>query len=247
MAKSSVNETVKSSDETKKHGHLTLYIVIAIVAAVTLALAAPRAAVALDVGGEVFLRLLQMVVVPLVMASVMSGILGLGDVRKLGRPGGYAVLYYLTTTVLAVTTGLVVVNIIDPGVGISKELIEDARQEGAETVEEVTRSLRSDRKRITWTKMFGPDRLILDSKSASGSSNPIAVAPERNMVLVIRIQQVGEAAAPAEVQVLWSGKGQEFQPLQWTDDAGLPRERFVAGHEPDTYAGFVPIPASVAR
>ena len=49
----------------------------------------------LEVGGEVFLRMLQMVVVPLVMASVMSGILGLGDVRKLGRPGTYAVSYYL--------------------------------------------------------------------------------------------------------------------------------------------------------
>ena len=38
-----------------------------------------------EVGGDIFLRLLRMMVVPLVMASVMSGIIGLGDVRKLGR------------------------------------------------------------------------------------------------------------------------------------------------------------------
>jgi solute carrier family 1 (high affinity glutamate transporter) protein 1 len=53
----------------------------------------------------------------LVVASVMSGIIGLGDVRKLGRPGALAVLYYLTTTVMAVLVGLVLVNLIQPGVG----------------------------------------------------------------------------------------------------------------------------------
>ena len=70
---------------------------------------------AIGVGGEVFLRALTMMVVPLVIASVMSGILGMGDVRKLGRPGLVAVLYYISTTILAVVVGLVVVNLINPG------------------------------------------------------------------------------------------------------------------------------------
>ena len=60
----------------------------------------------------------MMMVVPLVMASVMSGIIGLGDVRKLGRPGLAAVTYYATTTMFAVLVGIVVVNLIEPGVGI---------------------------------------------------------------------------------------------------------------------------------
>ena len=101
----------------KPSNRLTLYIGIAIVAAVALAFASPSAAVGFEVGGEIFLRLLTMMVVPLVVASVMSGIIGLGDVRKLGRPGGLAILYYLTTTVLAVIVGLVMVNVIQPGVG----------------------------------------------------------------------------------------------------------------------------------
>jgi hypothetical protein len=62
-----------------------------------------------------------MLVVPLVMSSVMSGILGLGDVRKLGRPGAAAVAYYVSTTILAVFVGLVVVNLIQPGVGTVDE------------------------------------------------------------------------------------------------------------------------------
>ncbi len=96
---------------------LTLYIGLAIVAAVALAFISPELAVGFEVGGEIFLRLLTMMVVPLVVASVMSGIIGLGDVRKLGRPGALAVLYYLVTTVLAVIVGLVLVNLIQPGVG----------------------------------------------------------------------------------------------------------------------------------
>ena len=102
---------------SEKKSYLTLYICIAIVAAITLALAAPGIAVGFHIGGEIFLRLLKMMVVPLVVTSVMSGILGLGDVRKLGKPGGYAVLYYFTTTILAVAVGLAVVNVIRPGVG----------------------------------------------------------------------------------------------------------------------------------
>lgn len=101
----------------KSHGSLTLYILIAIVLAIALALLFPHVAAGLEVGGEIFLRLLKMIVVPLVVTSVLSGILGLGDVRKLGKPGLASVVYYLSTTVLAVTIGLIVVNIIRPGVG----------------------------------------------------------------------------------------------------------------------------------
>ena len=70
----------------------------------------------LTMGGEIFLRLLKMLVVPLVAASVMSGILGLGDVRKLGRPGAATVLYYLATTLAAVAVGLLLVNVMSPGI-----------------------------------------------------------------------------------------------------------------------------------
>lgn len=97
--------------------HLTLYICIAIVVAIGLAVGAPRVAMTFHIGGEIFLRLLKMMVVPLVVTSVMSGILGMGDVRKLGKPGACAILYYLATTLLAVVVGLVVVNVIRPGVG----------------------------------------------------------------------------------------------------------------------------------
>ena len=67
----------------KKHGYLTLYICIGIVAAILMAIFAPHTATKTRIGGEIFLNLLKMIVVPLVMTSVLSGILGMGDVMSL--------------------------------------------------------------------------------------------------------------------------------------------------------------------
>jgi Na+/H+-dicarboxylate symporter len=74
---------------------------------------------ALDGLAELFLTLLKMVVIPLVFSSLFSGIVGLGDFRKLGRMGGKALGWYLMTSLLAIVVGLVLVNIIRPGVGKS--------------------------------------------------------------------------------------------------------------------------------
>ncbi len=118
--------------ETSGHGsNLTYWICGAIVAAIALALTLPHVAESLEVGGELFLRLLKMIVVPLVFTSVLCGIMGLGDVRKLGKPGAAAIGYYLCTTVIAVIIGLVVVNVIRPGEGtVDKELLEQYSQVG---------------------------------------------------------------------------------------------------------------------
>ena len=109
---------------------LSVYIAGAIVAAIALAFAAPSFAMRFAIGGEIFLNLLTMMVVPLVVASVMSGIIGLGDVRKLGRPGGLAIAYYVTTTVLAVLVGLVLVNLLQPGSGVDPATLEAGAAEG---------------------------------------------------------------------------------------------------------------------
>ena len=68
--------------------------------------------------GELFLNALKMLIVPLIAAAVISGISSLGDIRKLGRVGGLTILYYASTTALAVFIGLVVVNLIQPGYGM---------------------------------------------------------------------------------------------------------------------------------
>lgn len=68
--------------------------------------------------GTLFLNALKMTIIPLIIASIISGIGSLGDIRQLGRLGGFTVIYYTLTTALAVLTGLIVVNWIQPGAGI---------------------------------------------------------------------------------------------------------------------------------
>ena len=68
--------------------------------------------------GEMFLDALKMLVVPLIISSMIVGIAGLGDIRKVGRTGFIALSYFLITTCIAVGIGLVMVNIIEPGVAV---------------------------------------------------------------------------------------------------------------------------------
>jgi Na+/H+-dicarboxylate symporter len=76
---------------------------------------------ALDFIGRVFIRLITMIVIPLVVASLMTGVASLGDIRKLGRIGGKTVGYYLFTTAIAITIGLTLAVIIKPGSRIAPE------------------------------------------------------------------------------------------------------------------------------
>lgn len=65
--------------------------------------------------GDLFLRLIRMIVVPLVFASLLVGTAMLGDPKKLGRIGAKTLGYYLCTTAIAITLGLVIANVIQPG------------------------------------------------------------------------------------------------------------------------------------
>ncbi len=67
--------------------------------------------------GELFMKALKMIVVPLIFTSIVSGIINIGDPGSLGKLGLKTVLYYLTTSLFAIVTGLLVVNLLQPGVG----------------------------------------------------------------------------------------------------------------------------------
>src|SRR5688500_13936607 len=71
--------------------------------------------------GQVFLRMLFMVVMPLVCASIALGVAGLGDIRKVGRVGGKADGYFFGTTALAATLGLIEVNAMQPWERVTPE------------------------------------------------------------------------------------------------------------------------------
>jgi Na+/H+-dicarboxylate symporter len=68
-----------------------------------------------EVLGQIFINLLKMLVVPLVFVSLVCGVAALGDVSKLGRLGGKALLFYLLTTALAISTALILAFLVAPG------------------------------------------------------------------------------------------------------------------------------------
>ena len=67
--------------------------------------------------GELFLRALKMIIVPLILTSIVSGVTSIGDAQNLGRLGLKTISYYISTSLFAIVTGLVFVNLIQPGVG----------------------------------------------------------------------------------------------------------------------------------
>ncbi len=71
--------------------------------------------------GTVFIRAVIMVIVPLVFASLFTGTVSLGDVRRLGRIGAKTVAYYLVTTLIAIGIGLLAVNLVRPGKYVSAD------------------------------------------------------------------------------------------------------------------------------
>ena len=75
--------------------------------------------------GEIFLTSLKMIIVPLILSSIISGVTSMGGGNSLGRMGAKTMLYYLSTSTLAILTGLVMVNIIKPGVGVEMGFTEN--------------------------------------------------------------------------------------------------------------------------
>jgi len=68
--------------------------------------------------GDIFLRALKMVIIPLVFSSVISGVTSMGEGKNLGRLGIKTLGYYMLTSLMAILTGLIFVNLIKPGVGV---------------------------------------------------------------------------------------------------------------------------------
>jgi Na+/H+-dicarboxylate symporter len=66
--------------------------------------------------GDIFLRALKMIIVPLILSSIISGVTNIGNAENLGRLGFKTILYYLSTSTFAIITGLFLVNIFQPGV-----------------------------------------------------------------------------------------------------------------------------------
>ncbi|MFB6319818.1 dicarboxylate/amino acid:cation symporter [Saccharicrinis sp. FJH54] len=97
-------------------------ILIALVLAILFGIFLPEQVSYISWMGDVFLRGLKMVIIPLILSSIITGVAGIGNSANLGRVGGKTMGYYLLTSTIAIVTGLFLVNIIKPGVDSGIEL-----------------------------------------------------------------------------------------------------------------------------
>ena len=98
---------------------LWVQVLLAMIAAVALGYWRPERAVAMKPLGDAFIRLITMIITLIIFCTVVTGIAGMGNLKKVGRVGGMALLYFEVVSTLALLIGLLVGNVVHPGSGFN--------------------------------------------------------------------------------------------------------------------------------
>lgn len=98
--------------------NLTFQVLVAVSLGVLLGVEAPATAKALKPIGDTFINLVKMVITPIIFLTIVHGIASMADLRKLGRVGGKALLYFELVSTFALAIGLLIVNVTKPGAGL---------------------------------------------------------------------------------------------------------------------------------
>jgi proton glutamate symport protein len=110
---------------------LTAWIFVAMLVGVELGVDAPRLAVDCKVFSDIFLRLIRMIVAPLILGTLVTGIAGHGSLRQVGRIGVKSLVYFEVVTTLALLIGVVAINLTKAGVGLSMSAAPQVTASGA--------------------------------------------------------------------------------------------------------------------
>ncbi|HEX6707141.1 MAG TPA: dicarboxylate/amino acid:cation symporter [Albitalea sp.] len=106
---------------TRKPFYQSLYlqVIVAIVIGVLLGHFAPATGEAMKPLGDGFIKLIKMIIAPIIFCTVVVGIAGMEDMKKVGKTGGLALLYFEVVSSIALVVGLLIVNIVQPGAGMN--------------------------------------------------------------------------------------------------------------------------------
>jgi aerobic C4-dicarboxylate transport protein len=135
---------IASSESRKKPSNLWVQVLLAIALALALGYFSPPKAIAMKPLGDAFIRVISMIVTLIIFCTVVTGIAGMEDMKKVGRVGGKALLYFESVSTLALLIGLVVGNVVRTGSGFnanpatldSKAVADYAGQAKAQSVTE---------------------------------------------------------------------------------------------------------------
>jgi len=106
---------------TRKPLYTSLYlqVIVAIVIGVALGHFFPQTGEAMKPLGDAFIKLIKMIIAPIIFCTVVVGIAGMEDMKKVGKTGGYALLYFEVVSTIALIVGLTIVNVVQPGAGMN--------------------------------------------------------------------------------------------------------------------------------
>src|SRR5712664_1229650 len=106
---------------TPKPLYKSLYaqVITAIVIGVLLGYFDPSLGEAMKPLGDAFIKLIKMIIAPIIFCTVVVGIAGMEDMKKVGKTGGLALLYFEIVSTVSLIVGLTIVNVVQPGVGMN--------------------------------------------------------------------------------------------------------------------------------
>jgi aerobic C4-dicarboxylate transport protein len=108
-------------DKSHKPLYRSLYfqVIVAIVIGILLGHFFPETGTAMKPLGDGFIKLIKMIIAPIIFCTVVVGIAGMEDMKKVGKTGGFALLYFEIVSTIALLVGLVIVNVVQPGAGMN--------------------------------------------------------------------------------------------------------------------------------
>ncbi len=150
-------------------------------------------------GQLLFIRPLMLMIIPLVFISVVVGVCAIGDPQKLGLVGGATVVYYLATMVLAITVGLLLVNIVRPGAGGDESMRTELRSAGEAVFEagDIATSTVGPAEALTQALVGLVEQMVprnIIGAAAAGNTLAIVMA---GILIGMALVMSGEVAKPA--------------------------------------------------
>src|ERR1700757_2831278 len=121
MATTAKATKADKSDKVKKPLYKSLYfqVIVAIVIGVLLGHFYPQTGTEMKPLGDAFIKLIKMMIAPIIFCTVVVGIAGMEDMKKVGKTGGLALLYFEVVSSIALIVGLVIINVVQPGAGMN--------------------------------------------------------------------------------------------------------------------------------
>ncbi len=145
--------------------------------------------------GTIFINALQLIAVPLVLSSLITGVASLSDLKSLSRIGGKTIFIYLATTALAVTVGLLIVNVLEPGKRVPEQVRAELSEQFAEDVgeREAAAEAAAERGPLQFLVDMMPDNFF---QSATSNRNMLQIVLVSLLIGVGLIQLSPEKSKP---------------------------------------------------